>query len=130
MTRGPCAGIVQEDFVALEALEDDEVVEIPEQDDRELEVVQLVELLVLEALRIEPVVARGLEHVVRLAAVARDAALVAQFFERRPSGRGARGWRPSAAAPHSTASICRMVGVFCRLGGRGGVAGDFCSTAR
>src|SRR5207247_1506710 len=62
-----------------------EVVEVPEQRDGHRQLVQLLERLVLEALRVQAIFAGGLEHVVRLAAVARDAALVPQFFERHPA---------------------------------------------
>ena len=92
----------------------------------QLQLVELVELARLEALGLEAVLARGLEDVARLAAVARHAALDAQLLERRPQP-VVRETMPSAAAPHSTASICRMVGVTTFLfGGRGmplGLAG-------
>ena len=79
--HGPLAGIVQVDLVLAEALDHEEVVEVPVHDDRHRQLAHLVRLLA-EAARLEPVLARGLEHVAGLAAVARDAALLAQPRER------------------------------------------------
>src|ERR1051326_4072351 len=61
------------------------MVEVPEEDDGKLQIVELVDVLVLVALRLEAVLARGLQQVVRLAPVARHAAFVAQLFERHPA---------------------------------------------
>jgi hypothetical protein len=73
--------VVQVGIALPEPLEDDEVVGVPEQDRR---VVDLPEVrdLVLEALGVEAVLARRLEDVVGLRAVAADAALGATLLER------------------------------------------------
>ncbi|MNX83561.1 hypothetical protein D3C86_1153310 [compost metagenome] len=62
----------------MDALEHQEVIEIPEDDLREPHAGELGGSL-LEALGLEPVEARGLEQVARVAAVARDAALLAKL---------------------------------------------------
>jgi hypothetical protein len=81
----PLRRIVQVGLALAEPLQHHEVVEVPEQDDREGQRVELLDLLVLVALGVEPVLARGAQHVAGLAAVTRDAALVAQLFERDPA---------------------------------------------
>src|SRR5262245_8282755 len=76
--------IVEEHAVPLETLENNEVIEVPEKDDREFQSVEIVELFVLIALGLEAVFPRRSEDVARLAAIARDAAFMAQLFKRNP----------------------------------------------
>ena len=67
-----------------EALDHDEVIEIPEDDEREGEFAQILRLAP-EAARDEAVFERRAEHAVRPAAVARYAAANTQFLERHPA---------------------------------------------
>ena len=79
--RRPARGIVQVDALLVVALDDEEVVEVPVTDERQLHLADLRRLLA-KALRFEPVLARGFEDVACLAAVARHAAVFAQLRER------------------------------------------------
>ncbi len=77
--------IVDPRLAVVEALEHDEVVEVPEQDHGKLELVEVLDLVVLEALGLHAELTRALDQVARLAAVARHAALDAQLLERDPA---------------------------------------------
>ncbi len=91
-----------------QALEHDEVIEVPMQDCRPRHIGKACGFL-LVTLRIETEVARGLEEIGRFGAVARNAASA----RRRSSGIQAPKWASTMAsetAPHSTASIWRIDG--------------------
>lgn len=69
-------GVVDEDFSSAETFEDHEVVEVPEEDDGELQRIDLLETLVFETLGGEPVLSCSLENVAGLASITRHATLV------------------------------------------------------
>ena len=73
--------VVQEIPVVRYALEDEEVVELPEEDDRQRKVVQRFEILLVPR-GLHAVGARDLQDVDGAASVAADAALLAELFER------------------------------------------------
>ena len=79
----PFRRVVDVDGLALDSLQDDEMVEVPEDDHREREVEQAARVAPV-ALRGEAVLACGPQYAGRLAAVARHAATHPQLFERHP----------------------------------------------
>ena len=93
----PLSRIVQVDLPAAEALDDHEVIEVPEGDERQGHVAELRRLL-LVALAQQAVAPRRLDDIERLAAVARHAALDSQFLERHEAAEVAEHHRQRCCA--------------------------------